>query len=89
MTNRKDFTQVALDVVRQATGEAQKPAPAPKQEGKQRAGRKGAKSRAEKMAPEERAEVAKRAAEARWAKRATGPAEADSEVAPKKVKVGL
>lgn len=65
MSTRKDFSQVALDVVRQATGEEPKP---PKHEGKQKAGVKGAKQRAVQLTPEQRAEIARTAARARWKK---------------------
>lgn len=88
MATRKDFTQIALDVVRQATGEAPKqPKPAPKP---QRAGGlAGGKARATKLAPEKRAEIAKKAATARWQKQATEPTSAATPASPKKAKVRL
>jgi len=64
---RRDFTQVAFNVVQQATGEA---APEPELTGKKadssKGGKKGGKARAEKLTPEERSEIAKKAAKARW-----------------------
>ncbi|HUW49840.1 MAG TPA: histone H1 [Sulfuricella sp.] len=66
---RKDFTQVAFNVVQQATGEAE---PTPELTGKKadssKGGKKGGKARAEKLTPEERSEIAKKAAEKRWEK---------------------
>lgn len=49
MTSRKDFTQVALDVVRQATGEAPKKPPEPQKETAPKA-TKGAAKKAPKKA---------------------------------------
>lgn len=66
MPARRDFTQVALDVVRQATGEALKPAPV--RVAKQKGGVKGAASRAAKLTDEQRSEIARVAAQARWKK---------------------
>jgi hypothetical protein len=65
---RKDFTQIALDVVRQATGEVPKPAPSPLKAARQKAGVKGAASRAKTLTPEQRADIARTAAQARWKK---------------------
>ena len=63
---RRDFTQVAFNVVQQATGEA----PSTKLTGKKADSRKGGlaggKARAEKLTPEQRSEIAKKAAKARW-----------------------
>lgn len=68
-SKRKDFTQVAFDIVQQATGEV---APEPELTGKKadsrKGGLKGGKARAEKLTPEQRSEIAKKAAEARWKK---------------------
>lgn len=65
--NRKDFTQVAFNVVQISTGEAPKP---PELTGKKadsrKGGLKGGKARADKLTPEERSEIAKKAAQARW-----------------------
>lgn len=64
---RRDFTQVALAVVQQATGEIE---PTPELTGKKadsrKGGLKGGKARAEKLTPEERSEIAKKAAKVRW-----------------------
>lgn len=68
---RKDFTQIAFDVVSRATGEA--PA-APEVDPKKKAaiesgrkgGQKGGASRAKKLTAQERSEIAKKAAAARW-----------------------
>lgn len=66
---RRDFTQVAFNVVQQATGEAE---PTPELTGKKadssKGGKKGGKARAEKLTPNERSEVAKKAALSRWSK---------------------
>jgi hypothetical protein len=70
---RKDFTQVALDVVRRATGEEPAPAPTPKQEAGRKGGTKGGKSRMDALSPEERRELALKAAGARWKKSAPAP----------------
>ena len=43
-SKRKDFTQTALDVVRQATGEVTAPAPGKKQESGRKAPKKSAVS---------------------------------------------
>jgi hypothetical protein len=70
---RKDFTKVAFDVVRKATGEAE--LQEPKDEKNKAAvelGRlgekKGGKARAESLTPEKRSEIAKKAANKRWEK---------------------
>jgi hypothetical protein len=69
MPARKDFSQVALDVVRQATGEQPAPSePTPKQEAARKGGLKGGAARAAKLTPEQRAETARIAAQARWKK---------------------
>lgn len=64
---RRDFTQVAFNVVQQATGEIK---PEPELTGKKadssKGGKAGGKARAEKLTPEERSEIAKKAAKARW-----------------------
>lgn len=68
-TKRRDFTQVAFDIVQQATGEIE---PTPELIGKKadsrKGGLKGGKARAEKLTPEERSEIAKNAAAKRWKK---------------------
>lgn len=64
---RRDFTQVALAVVQQATGEIE---PTPELSGKKldsrKGGLKGGKARADKLTPEQRSEIAKKAAKTRW-----------------------
>ena len=67
-TNRKDFTQIAFDVVQRATGEATAPAPSKKQESGRKGGLKGGTSRAMVLTPEQRADIARLAAQARWKK---------------------
>lgn len=44
VTKRKDFTQIALDVVRRATGEVTAPAPSKKQESVRKVPAKSPKS---------------------------------------------
>lgn len=65
---KKDFTQIAFDVARIATGEAEKPMLTDRQEQGRAGGLKGGVARADKLSPERRAEIARRAAEARWKK---------------------
>jgi len=66
---KKDFTQVAFDVVQQATGEAPAPAPiSPHQENSRKGGLAGGKARAEKLTAEQRSAIAKIAADKRWEK---------------------
>lgn len=64
---RRDFTQVAFNIVQQATGEIE---PTPELTGKKadsrKGGLKGGKARAEKLTPEQRSAIAKKAAQARW-----------------------
>lgn len=67
-SKRKDFTQTALDVVRQATGEMTAPAPTKKQESGRKGGLKGGASRAVVLTPEQRSDIARVAAQARWKK---------------------
>lgn len=71
---RKDFTQIAFDVVARATGEAPAaPDVDPKKkaaiESGRKGGQKGGTARAKKLTAEERSEIAKKAAEARWGRR--------------------
>jgi hypothetical protein len=64
---RRDFSQIAFDIVQQATGEAEKPTPLTgKKADSSKGGKKGGKARADKLTPEERSEIAKKAAKARW-----------------------
>ena len=66
---RKDFSQIAFNVVQQATGEAPKPQPLTgKKADSSKGGLAGGKARAAKLTPEERSEIAKKAAETRWKK---------------------
>lgn len=67
-SKRKDFSQIALDVVRQATGEVIAPAPSKRQENGRSGGLAGGASRAAKLTPERRSEIAKTAANSRWKK---------------------
>lgn len=66
---RRDFTQVAFNVVQQATGEV---VPTPPLTGKKADSRKGGlsggKARADKLTSEQRSEIAKIAAKKRWGK---------------------
>ena len=74
----RDVTQIAAELVAEATGEKEARDP---DEGKdpaavrlgRKGGKKGGKARAEKMTAEERSEAARKAAEARWAKDPGGP----------------
>lgn len=63
---KKDFTQVAFDVVQQATGEKAKPVTTPRQENSRKGGLKGGAKRMAELTEEERSELAKKAADARW-----------------------
>ena len=63
---RKDFTQVAFNVVQQATGETPKPKLTKAQEAGKKGGKIGGTIRAKKMTAKERSEAAKKAAAARW-----------------------
>ena len=65
---RKDFTQTALAVVQQATGEVIPPTPSKIQERGRKGGLKGGASRAIVLTPEQRSEIARVAAQARWKK---------------------
>ena len=64
---RRDFSQIAFDIVQQATGEVEPP---PELTGKKADSRKGGlvggKARAGKLTPEQRSEIAKKAAQTRW-----------------------
>jgi hypothetical protein len=68
MPARKDFTQNALDVFKQATREVPPPAPKPAKPAQRKGGLKGGASRAAKLTPEQRSEIARVAAQARWKK---------------------
>lgn len=67
MSAKKDFTQVAFDVFRQATGETAKPAPLKgRKANSSKGGKIGGKKRAVAMTAEERTTQAKKAAQTRW-----------------------
>lgn len=65
-SKRRDFSQVAFDVVQRATGETTAPAPSKKQESGRKGGLRGGAARATVLTPEQRAEIARVAAQARW-----------------------
>lgn len=66
-SKRKDFTQVAFDVMQRATGEVAAPASSKKQESGRKGGLKGGAARASALTAEQRLEIAKKAAQGRWA----------------------
>lgn len=68
VTKRKDFTQVAFDVVQRATGEVTAPVPTKRQDSGRKGGLKGGAVRAAVLTPEQRSEIARVAAQARWKK---------------------
>ena len=68
-TKRKDFTQIALDVVKRATGEVVVNAPSEKQDNGRKGGLSGGKKRAITLSPMRRHEIAVKAAAARWKKK--------------------
>lgn len=70
---RRDLNEVAFDIVRAATGEAEKPQPPGAREKNPEAvrrgrkgGKKGGAARAAKLSTQQRKRAAKRAADARW-----------------------
>jgi hypothetical protein len=65
---RKDFTQIAYDVVQQATGEMVRKPESVKAKSGRKGGIKGGNSRATVLSPEQRSAIAKKAAEKRWRK---------------------
>lgn len=66
---KKDFTQVAFNVVQQATGEKGKSGPeTERQKNSRKGGLKGGAKRMAELSKEERSELAKKAAKARWQK---------------------
>lgn len=71
---KRDFTQIAFDVVRRATGETPALELTPKQENSRKGGLKGGAARAIKLDAEKRREIAVRAAKTRWKKK-TSPTE--------------
>jgi hypothetical protein len=68
MAAKKDFTQIALDVVRRATGETAEQVPTKRQTRARKGGLVGGAARAAKLTAEQRTEIAKVAAQARWKK---------------------
>ena len=65
--SRKDFTQIAFDVVQQATGEAERKTELTgKKADSRKGGLVGGKARAEKLSSEKKSEIAKKAAKSRW-----------------------
>ena len=66
---KKDFTQIAFQVVQLATGESAKPAPETEhKKNSRKGGLKGGETRAAILTPEQRSEIAKKAAQSRWSK---------------------
>jgi hypothetical protein len=65
---RKDFTQIAFDVVQQATGEIVMQQESAKAKSGRKGGLKGGASRAKTLTPKQRSQIAKKAAAARWRK---------------------
>ena len=67
-SKRKDFTQIAFDVVQRATGEVVAPTTTKKQESGRKGGLQGGVSRAIALTPKKRSEIASTAAKTRWKK---------------------
>ena len=68
-STRKDFSQAALSVLQQATGEKPKPEPLTgRKASSAKSGKKGGAARAASLTPEQRSEIAQLAANARWKK---------------------
>ena len=65
---RKDFTQIAFDVMQQATGQVVKPEESAKAKGGRKGGLKGGSARAATLSSEQRSAIAKKAATSRWKK---------------------
>lgn len=71
---KKDFSQIAFDVVQRATGEKpQAPEPTARQVAGRKSGAKGGTKRMDAMTQEERRELALKAAGARWNENAPTP----------------
>lgn len=68
-TKRKDFSQIAFDVVQRATEEATAPTMTERQESGRKGGVKGGATRAVRLTPERRREIATKAAATRWRKK--------------------
>jgi hypothetical protein len=66
---RRDFSQIAFDIVQQATGEVPKRGELTgKKADSRKGGLKGGKARADKLTPKKRSEIARKAAQSRWKK---------------------
>jgi len=65
-STRRDFSQVAFNIVQEATGEAPSTKLTGKKADSSKGGKKGGKARADKLTPDERSEIAKKAAAKRW-----------------------
>ena len=66
---KKDFSQIAFEVVQRATGEVPMPAPETEhQKNSRKGGLKGGAIRAANLTPQQRSEIASLAAQARWKK---------------------
>ena len=65
---KKDFSQIAFNVVQQATGEAPKPVTTPKQENSRKGGLKGGAKRMADLSDTQRSELGQKAAKARRGK---------------------
>lgn len=65
---KKDFSQIAFNVVQQATGEAPKPVTTARQENSRKGGLKGGAKRMADLTDAERSELAKKGAKGRWDK---------------------
>ena len=70
VAKRKDFTQIAFDVVQRATGEVTAPAPSERQESGRKGGIKGGVTRGITLTPERRRQIAAKPAAVRWSKKA-------------------
>lgn len=77
---RRDFTQVAFNVVQQATGDAASTKLTGKKADSRKGGLKGGKTRMGKLTDAERSELARQAANARW--HSTAPATKTSAAKP-------
>jgi hypothetical protein len=66
---RKDFNQVAFDIVQRAIGEAPPLVREKAESASAKHGRKGGKRRATKLSKKRRVDIATKAAKARWKKK--------------------
>ena len=66
---RRDFAEIAFDVVQQATTPDDTPVPEepPKTRRARKAGKAGGRARAKTLSPERRRQIARKAAASRWA----------------------